>query len=94
MGFGVFLLEMVRPLVARVLVSLGLSLVTFVGMDLLMNQLIQVAQNAWGDLPLGILRLAGLAGIGEALSIIMGAILTRVMIWQLSRSSRILGANP
>lgn len=94
MGFGHFLLQMVRPLVARVLVALGLSVVSFVGMDVLMSQLVQAAQNAWGGLPLGVLQLAGLAGIGEALSIIMGAVLTRVMIWQLSRSSRILGANP
>ncbi len=94
MGFAQLLMAMVSPLVARVFLALGLSMVSFVGMDLLMNQVIAHAQNAWGGLPAGILQLAGLAGIGQALGIIMGAVLTRVMIWQLTRSTRILGGNP
>lgn len=93
MGFAQLLLAMVSPLVARVFLALGLSMVSFVGMDLLMNQVIAHAQNAWGGLPAGILQLAGLAGIGQALGIIMGAVLTRVMIWQLSRSTRILSSG-
>lgn len=93
MGFAQLLMAMVSPLVARVFLALGLSMVSFVGMDLLMNQVIAHAQNAWGGLPAGILQLAGLAGIGQALGIIMGAVLTRVMIWQLSRSTRILSSG-
>lgn len=93
MGFGQLLLALVQPFVARVLLSLGFSVVSFVGMEMVMNGLISTAQGAWGGLPLAFLQLAGLAGIGEALSIIMGAVLTRVMIWQLQRSTRILGAN-
>jgi hypothetical protein len=93
MGFAQLLMAMVSPLVARVFLALGLSMVSFVGMDLLMNQVIAHAQNAWAGLPAGILQLAGLAGIGQALGIIMGAVLTRVMIWQLSRSTRILSSG-
>jgi len=94
MGFSQLLLSLVQPFVARVLLSLGFSVVSFVGMDLLMNQLISSIQGAWGGLPAALLQLAGLAGIGHALSIITGAMLTRVMIWQLQKSTRILGANP
>lgn len=93
MGFAQLLLAMVQPILARIMVTLGLSIASFVGMDLLMNQVISATQNAWGGLPSGILQLAGLAGIGQALGIIMGAVLTRVLIWQLSRSTRILGTN-
>ena len=94
MGFGQFLLSLVQPIVARVLVALGFSVVSFVGMDLLMDQMIAKAQGAWGGLPVAILQLAGLAGIGQGLSIVFGAVLTRIMIWQLQKSRRILGANP
>ncbi|MDH4419200.1 MAG: DUF2523 domain-containing protein [Acidovorax sp.] len=93
MPFAQLLLAMVQPIIARIMVTLGLSIASFVGMDLLMNQVISHAQNAWGGLPSGILQLAGLAGIGQALGIIMGAVLTRVLIWQLSRSTRIMGSN-
>lgn len=94
MGFAQLIMAMVSPLIARIFVTLGLSMVSFVGMDLLMDQVIAYAQNAWGGLPAGILQLAGLAGVGQALSIIFGAIMTRVLIWNLSKTTRILGANP
>jgi hypothetical protein len=93
MPFAQLLLALVQPILARILVSLGFAVVSFVGMELLMNQMISTVQNAWGGLPASILQLAGLAGIGQGLGIIFGAVLTRVMIWQLQKSTRILGAN-
>ena len=94
MGFAQLILSLVQPILARVMVALGLSLVSYVGMDLVMSNVISYAQNAWGGMPTSILQLAALAGIGQALGTVFGAILTRVFIWQLSKSSRILGANP
>lgn len=94
MGFAQLLLAMVQPLVARVLLSLGFSVVSFVGMDLLVDTLLERTRDAWLGLPHGVIQLAALAGIDTGLAMVTGAILTRVMIWQLSRSSRILGANP
>lgn len=93
MPFAAFLLAMVQPLLGRILAVLGLSLVTFTGMDLMVNQVISYAQTAWAGLPAGMLALAGLAGIGQALGIVMSAILTRVLIWQLSKSVRLLASN-
>ena len=93
MPFAAFLLGMVQPLIARILVVLGLSVVSFTGMGMVMDQVIDYAQSAWQGLPAGILGLAGLAGVGQALGIIMSAILTRVLIWQLSKATRILSAN-
>ncbi len=94
MGLGAFLLALVQPIVARVLVALGFSLVSFVGMDVMMAQVTAAAQGAWGGLPENLLKLAGLAGIGEGLAIIFGAIATRVLIWQLTKSTRMLMSNP
>jgi len=94
MPFAALLMSLVQPIIARVMIALGLSLVTYAGMDLMINQVIGSAQSAWGGLPAGILQLAGLAGIGQALSIISGAILTRVLIWNITKASRILSANP
>jgi len=93
MGFAQLLLSLVGPVLSRILLALGFSVVSFVGMDLLMDQLIASVQGAWGGLPASILQLAGLAGIGQGLGIIFGAVLTRVTIWQLQKSTRILGAN-
>lgn len=94
MGVGAFLLALVQPIIARILVALGMSVVTFTGMGLLMEQVTQAVQGAWGGLPSAILGLAGLAGIGQGLSIVFGAIATRVLIWQLTKSTRMLMSNP
>ncbi|MDO9158286.1 MAG: DUF2523 family protein, partial [Burkholderiaceae bacterium] len=66
---------------------------TFTGMSLVMSTLTQSAVGAWGGLTGNMLALAGLAGVGEALSIIMGAVLTRLLIWQLSKSVKLMGVN-
>lgn len=94
MPIGAFLLALVQPILARILVALGFSVVSLVGMQALLSTLITATQNAWGGLPSQILALAGLAGVGQALGIITGAVMTRVMIWQLSKATRIMGANP
>lgn len=94
MGVGAFLLALVQPIISRILVALGMSIVTFTGMSVLMEQVTQAVQSAWGGLPGAILGLAGLAGLGEGLSIVFGAIATRVLIWQLTKSTRMLMSNP
>jgi Protein of unknown function (DUF2523). len=94
MGVGAFLLALVQPIISRILVALGMSIVTFTGMAVLMEQVTQAVQTAWGGLPGAILGLAGLAGLGEGLSIVFGAIATRVLIWQLTKSTRMLMSNP
>jgi hypothetical protein len=47
MPVAAFILSLVQPILARVLVSLGFSLVSFVGFDLALNQVIQAAEGAW-----------------------------------------------
>ena len=94
MPVAAFILSLVQPILARVLVSLGFSLVSFVGFDLALNQVIQAAEGAWGGLPSNLLARAGLSGIGQALGIIFGAILTKMMIWQLTKSTRMMMSNP
>lgn len=93
MGFGAFLAAMVPTLVGRVMLTLGMSMVTFTGMSVVMDTLTQRAVSAWGALPASVVQLAGLAGLGEALSIIMGAIATRILIWQLTRSTKMMSVN-
>ncbi len=94
MGLASFFLALVQPIIARIMVALGMSLVTFTGMTIVIEQITQAVQDAWGGLPGAIMGLAGLAGLGEGLSIVFGAIATRVLIWQLTRSTRMIMSNP
>lgn len=93
MPVAAFLLSLVQPIISRILIALGFSVITFTGMEFVMSSLTQHAVSAWGGLAGNMVALAGLAGVGEALSIIMGAVATRVLIWQMTRAVRLMGVN-
>lgn len=94
MKFGTFLLSLVQPMVGKVLVSLGFSVVSVVGFQqvvgILQTQLVQ-SVNA---LPLQMLQIFLIAGGGVGISMIVAAIAVRVLIWQAFNAKKILGANP
>jgi hypothetical protein len=92
-GLGTFLLAMCKPLLGRILVSLGFSVVTLVGLDLAITNLKGQFIAAVGGIPADGLNLALLAGAGQAMGIIMGAITTRILLWKVKQSMSILGAN-
>lgn len=94
MGLAAFFLALVQPIISRILLALGFSVVTFTGMTAVMSGLASAASAAWGGLAGNMLALAGLAGVGEALSIIMGAVATRVLIWQMTRAVKLMGVTP
>lgn len=93
MGFGTWLAAMMAPLAARLMVAMGFSVVSFVGvtvtLDLLRTQFVQSMQV----LPTAALDLAMLAGAGQAMGIIFGAIATRVLMWQISSGTAVLGRS-
>ena len=90
MKLGTFLLALVQPMVGKVLVSLGFSVVSVVGFQqvvgILQTQLVQ-SVNA---LPLQMLQIFLIAGGGVGISMIVAAIAVRVLIWQAFNAKKIL----
>lgn len=76
-----FLMGMIGPLVIKALIALGIGLVTFTGVTVALDGLIQMAVSNWAGVSAVVLQLVGLAGIPEALGIITGAMTARVAIW-------------
>ena len=89
-----FLISMVTPLVGRVLVALGFSVVSYVGFDAMFTQIANQAANAYAGLPSAVLGLAGLAGLPQALGILFGALATRVALISATALAKRIGANP
>lgn len=75
------LMSLVGPMVLRALTILGVGLVTFTGVTAGLQGLVQAAQDNWGALPAAMLGLASLAGVPQALGIIVGAMTARVATW-------------
>ncbi|MFT4241441.1 MAG: DUF2523 family protein [Acidovorax sp.] len=94
MKIGTWLLGMMQPLLARILTSLGFSVVTITGFEVAVGQVKTMIQSNVGSLPVDVLNLFLLGGGGVGLGIILGAITTKIMLWQIQSATQILGKNP
>ena len=93
MGLGTFLAAMMAPLVARVLMALGFSVVTVVGVSTVLAQLKAMMLAQVMAVPAAGLDLALLAGVGVGGGIIFGAITTKMALYAIANTSRILGTK-
>ena len=94
MKIGTWLLAMMEPLIAKILASLGFSVVTIVGMDLVLNQIKDAVKGGINALPADLLNIFLFASGGVGIGIIFGAIATKLLLWQIQSATKILGVNP
>ena len=94
MKIGTWLLSLLQPAIAKILVALGFSVVSITGVDFVVSQLKDGLLAGLTALPPALLGVFQLAGGGIGLGMIFGAITTRVMLWSLQNSTKILGSNP
>ncbi len=90
MKFGTYLLGLVQPLLGRVLVALGFSVVTIVGLEVAVNQVKSLIINNLGAAG-GLLDFALYLWIGKGLGIVFGAVATKLALWQIERATSIVG---
>lgn len=91
---GTWILALVQPLIARILTALGFSVVTIMGMDVVIGQVKTRVQSSVNGLPADMLNVFLLAGGGVALGMVFGAITTKLVLWQIQSATKILGVNP
>lgn len=78
MPIGTWLLGLATPILWKVLASLGMGILTYVGVDAAVSSALGAAQSNWGQLGGTAAQLVGLSGANEALSIIAGGVTARV----------------
>lgn len=91
MNFAAFLASMAAPLVSRVLMALGMSVITVTGVTLAIDQLKDLVIGNFGDVPVSILQLGGLLGAWQGLGMIFGAITFAVTLRGLTSLSGWIG---
>ncbi len=92
-ALAAWLLTLVGPLVAKVLLALGFSVVTITGLDLVIGEIKSVLVSSATGMGADLLALFQIAGGGTALGIVLGAINTRIAIWTITKATRILGTS-
>lgn len=94
MKIGTWIVSLLQPLIAKIFALLGFSLVTIVGFDIAINKARDMLTSMVGGLPVDMLNVFLLAGGGKAISMIVAAIMLRLMLWKIQSATRILGVNP
>lgn len=88
-----FLLSSAGPLALRIIAALGVSILTFTGVDTSLNALISHAQSAWGGVSADIMGLASLAGVPADIGIICGAMVARSTMWVAAAATKWITAK-
>lgn len=91
MPLAVWLLALVGPLVKKVLLALGVGIVSYAGLHLLGSQINAAVLGAWGGVGGSILQILSLAGIPESIGITLGAINARIALIAVNKFGKVAG---
>lgn len=80
-----WLIAMVAPIAKRLLVALGIGIVTYTGFQLVLDQITAAIASNISGAPIVAYQFASLMGFPEVAGIILGAIASRLTIEQLKR---------
>lgn len=94
MKIGTWLLSMMQPLIAKILLSLGFSVVSIVGMDAVLGALKTTLISNINSMPVVWLEFALYLWLGKGIGIIFGACTTKLMLWTIQNATSMLGKNP
>lgn len=84
-SFGAFLVALAGPLARRVMIALGLGVISFAGLVLVGNQVRDAVVSHYGALSGSVVDLLNLLGAGQAIGIILGGIIARAAFAAVSR---------
>lgn len=84
-GLGTFLASIAWPIVSRVLASMGLGVISYVGLKAALDQAIQVAQASMGGLVPEVAAIISIGGGVTALSILSGGLVASIALVSLQK---------
>ena len=79
LNLAAFLQSTVGPLARRVLAALGLGYITYSGLSTTVNNFIAQAKDYFNGIPVMVLSILEMAGAGQALALITGDIVVRLV---------------
>ena len=85
-----FLATAAGPLIKRALVAIGIGSVTYVGLDAAFASAKDLVVSNYGQMSGNVADLVSLAGVGQAIGIILGAMAARVGMAALSSLGKVL----
>lgn len=93
MKLGTFVMSLVEPVIGRILTTVGFSVVSITGMQMIFSQLKSNLVGGLHSMPSDMLQLFLIAGGAEGIGILLGAITTKLALWQAQKSVQFLGKS-
>ncbi len=87
------LAALAQPILARVLLALGFSVVTTTGVNLIISKIQDLVLVNLGNGVEAALQLAGLAGVWTGLGMVWGSVNFALAYWSMSKAVRLVGAT-
>lgn len=87
---GAFLAAAAGPLLKKAMLAIGLGTITYAGLQAAFNAAQTQVISHYGQMSGASLQLADLAGVGQTIGIILGALAARVGIAVVSKFGRVL----
>lgn len=94
MKLGTWLLSMAEPLLAKVLIALGFSVVSIVGVESVLGTIKAQFVANMASMPAVWLEFALYLWIGKGLGVIFGAMATKLTLWSIQNATSLLGKSP
>lgn len=91
---GVWLASIMGPLVARVLLSLGVGVVTYKGVDSMLEGVKSEVQGAWSGVGADIVTIASMAGLDVFMNLVISAIIAAITLKLVSGAIKKLSFLP
>lgn len=92
-GFLAALASLAAPIAARVLLALGMAVVTVGGVAASIGGLKSAILSSIGGASENIVLLAGLAGCWEGLGLVFGAVTFAISFWTATQATKIIGVG-
>jgi len=86
-----WLMAMVQPVIVRAMASLGLSVVTFKGVDTAFQQARDYVMTGVNSFPAAALQLMGMYGFNTGLALVLGAMSFALTLWSLRKAFSFFG---
>ena len=89
-GLGTWLLSMAQPLIAKIFVALGMTVLTLTGVMEAYATLKDKMQTSLSAAPTAALQPAALAGVPEGLALVLGAVSFVISLWLTTSATKIV----
>ncbi|MDO3383853.1 DUF2523 domain-containing protein [Gilvimarinus algae] len=88
---AVFLATITGPLVARVMLALGVGVISYTGIDVALTELFDRINTSWSGIPANVIAICGLAGIDVFITLVASAYMSSITFRLVSGAIKRIG---